>query len=257
MPATPPSIGPVRKDQLTLYYQPQVSSDGSQIVCLEALIRQNHPVRGHLSPGEFMPLFNTAELLEELDWWVLERACRDAKRWEKLPISVNIAATQFQRPDFARRVLDVIHGAGIEPHRIELEIVEAAFITDFEAASRIVEELRAAGVRMALDDFGTGYSSLSYLLKMPLDKLKIDKSFIDHIETVQSAAIVQAVVALARSIGLKVTAEGVETELQHRFLKAAGCHYMQGYLFSMAASVDGITRLLAEKERLRREALRA
>jgi len=143
--------------------------------------------------------------------------------------------------------LELVAQVGIAPVRVELEIIEGAFIDDFDAATANINTLREAGIRIALDDFGTGYSSLTYLLKIPVDKVKIDKSFIDKVATVQSAAVIQAIVALARAIGLKVTAEGVETAEQQRFLRAVGCHYLQGYLCAMAGSVDGITRLLDEQ----------
>lgn len=240
-------IGDVRKSELALLYQPQFSADGSTIVCVEALLRHNHPVRGRVGAGEILRSFDTTELLEDLDWWVIERACRDALNWPGLQVSINISATQFHRLDFAERVLGLIAEVGVAPDRVELEIVEAAFINDYEAASANLNTLRERGVKIALDDFGTGFSSLTYLLRIPVDKVKIDKCFIDNVEMVQSAAVVHAIVSLARAIGLKVTAEGVETAGQHRFLRAAGCHYMQGYLFSMAVSVDGVTRLLSEQ----------
>jgi EAL domain-containing protein (putative c-di-GMP-specific phosphodiesterase class I) len=242
-------IGPIKKSELALLYQPQVSADGRTITCVEALLRQDHPVRGRIGAGEVLSHFNTPELLEELDWWVLERACRDALNWPSLPVSINVSATQFHKPDFAARVLALVSEVGIAPSRVELEIVEGAFIDDFAAATANLTALRSEGIKIALDDFGTGYSSLTYLLKIPVDKVKIDKSFVDNVELMQSAAVIQAIVALARAIGLKVTAEGVETAEQHRFLRAAGCHYMQGYLFSMAASVDGISRMLREQDK--------
>ncbi len=229
-------IGPIKKSELALLYQPQMSADGSTIACVEALLRHDHPVRGRVGAGEVLGHFNTPELLEELDWWVLERACRDALNWASLPVSVNVSATQFHKPDFAARVLALVTEVGLTPTRLELEIVEGAFINDFAAATANLEALRREGIRIALDDFGTGYSSLTYLLKIPVDKVKIDKCFVDNVEQLQSAAVIQAIVALSRALGLKVTAEGVETAEQHRFLRAAGCHYMQGYLFSMAAS---------------------
>jgi EAL domain-containing protein (putative c-di-GMP-specific phosphodiesterase class I) len=237
-------IGAIKTKELTLLYQPQLTADGSRVVCVEALIRHDHPVRGRVGAGELLRNFDTVELLENLDWWVIERACRDALNWPSLQVSINISATQFHKPDFAKRVLALVRSVGVEPERIELEIVEAAFINDFEAASANLTALREEGVRIALDDFGTGYSSLTYLLRIPVDKVKIDKCFIDNVEMVQSAAVVHAIVSLARAIGLKVTAEGVETKAQQRFLRAAGCHYLQGYLFAMALSVDGITRLV-------------
>jgi EAL domain-containing protein (putative c-di-GMP-specific phosphodiesterase class I) len=241
-------IGIFRKEQLTLFYQPQMSADGTRIACVEGLLRLNHQTRGLLGPGNVLPYLDNSELMDQLDWWVIERACVDALRWPSITVSANVSATQFLNPDFARRVLAVIAEVGVPPEQIELEIVETAFIDDFETACRNISLLRDKGVRIALDDFGTGYSSLTYLLRMPIDKLKIDKCFIDKVDFVQSAAIVHALIAMARSMGLKVTAEGVETESQLRILRAAGCHYIQGFLFSGAVSTDGISRLLENQK---------
>lgn len=241
-------IGNIRTSELALVYQPQVSASCGTVRCVEALLRHDHPRRGRIGAGEVLACFDTPELLEQLDWWVLKRACQDALKWQSLPVSINISATQFHKPDFAPRVLSLMSEVGISPERVELEIVEDTFITDFDAATANINTLRSAGLKIALDDFGKGYSSLTYLIKIPVDKIKIDKCFIDNCDTVPSAAVIQAIVAVARAIGLKVTAEGVETAEQHRFLRAVGCHYLQGYLFAMAASVDGITRLLQEQD---------
>lgn len=245
-------IGNIKTSELTLVYQPQVSARCGTVSSVEALLRHNHPVRGRIGAGETLAHFNTPELQSQLDWWVLRRACKDALNWQSIPVSINVSAIQFHDPDFAPRVLDVVAEAGIAPDRVELEIVEDAFIDDFTAATSNIDALRSAGIRIALDDFGKGYSSLTYLLRIPVDKIKIDKCFVDQVDTVQSAAVIQAIVALARAIGLKVTAEGVETAEQQRFLRAVGCHYLQGYLFAMAASVDGISRLLQEQEMARK-----
>ncbi len=241
-------IGKIRKSELSLLFQPQMSADGSTLVCAEALLRQNHPTRGRLSPVDFMASLNTRALREELDWWVLEEACKQARHWPDVSVSVNISATQFRRRDFANRVLDLIGEVAADPQRIEIEILEGAFIKDFDAAIANINTLRAGKVRVALDDFGTGYSSLTYLLRLPIDKLKIDRSFTSKVEFVQSAAIVQAITAMARALGLKVTAEGVETAAQHQILRAMGCHYLQGYLFSPPTTADAISRML-EKQR--------
>ncbi|MCX7325933.1 MAG: EAL domain-containing protein [Hyphomicrobiales bacterium] len=240
-------IGSIRTRELTLLYQPQVVARTGALECVEALLRHEHPRRGLLGASETLANFNTPELLEQLDWWVLERACRDALNWKSLPVSINISATQLRRPDFAMRVLELVARVGIAPYRVELEIVEGSFIDDFEAATCNINVLREAGIRIALDDFGTGYSSLTYLLKIPVDKVKIDKSFVDNVANVKSAVVIQAIVALARASGLKVTAEGVESAEQQRFLRTVGCHYLQGYLFAMPGSIDGITRLLKEQ----------
>jgi EAL domain-containing protein (putative c-di-GMP-specific phosphodiesterase class I) len=237
-------IGKIRKSELMLLFQPQMSADGTTVVSTEALLRQEHPTRGRLSPAEFMANFNTRVLREELDWWVLEEACKQARTWPDISVSVNMSATQFRQSDFADRVLGLIRAVDALPQQVEIEILEGAFIKDFDAAIANINTLRAGKVRVALDDFGTGYSSLTYLLRLPIDKLKIDRSFTSKVEFVQSAAIVQAITAMARALGLKVTAEGVETAAQHQILRAMGCHYLQGYLFSPPTTADAISRML-------------
>jgi EAL domain-containing protein (putative c-di-GMP-specific phosphodiesterase class I) len=240
-------VGPIQKNELRLLFQPQMSSDGNRIVSVEALIRQEHPMRGLISAYELLKQFDTVELREELDWWVIEEAAKNALRWPELSVSININATQFRHLDFAERVLAVLEAQNVSPTQIELEILEAAFIEDFNPALENINSLRSAGVKIALDDFGTGYSSLTYLLKIPIDKLKIDKSFIDKVETIQAAAVTKALVAMSHALGITVTAEGVETPTQHQFLKSIGCHYLQGYLFSKPIAPDAIDQMLLEK----------
>ncbi len=201
------TIGPIKTAEFKLFYQPQVTADGAGIVGLEALIRHEDPRKGLIPPGAFIPAFSPTEL-EDLDWWVLAQAAKDLDRWPDMTVSVNIAVTQLQRDDFAGRVLETIQAAGRDPRNFELEIVESSMVADFETAARNVARLREVGLRIALDDFGTGYSSLTYLLKFPLDKVKIDRSFIEKGHTMQGAAIIQAIVALARATGLKLTQRG-------------------------------------------------
>jgi EAL domain-containing protein (putative c-di-GMP-specific phosphodiesterase class I) len=248
-------VGPIKRSQLALLFQPQVSADGKTVVSVEALIRQEHPTRGRLGAGEVLRYFDTVALREELDWWVMEEACRHSLRWPELSVSVNVTATQFRNTDFASRVFSVIEQAGVPPGRVELEILESAFIKDFDTAIANINRLREGGVRIALDDFGTGYSSLTYLQRIPIDKLKIDKSFVDKSDSIQSAAIIQALVAMARALGMKVTAEGVETSAQHQFLRTIGCHYLQGYLFSPPTSADAITRMLEDQAVVKQAAM--
>lgn len=231
-------------DELTLHYQPQMAADGSRIVSVEALLRVLRPEPRLVTPADVLAFFEAPEDAEALDWWVFRTAATDSLRWPELSVGINVTAARFRDPDFAERAVAVAAEIGADPRRLEIELVESSFIEDFEAAVANIERLRAAGFRVALDDFGTGYSSLTYLLKLPIDKLKIDKSFVDGIGTIQSTVIVQAVVALARALGLKITAEGVETEEQWRFLKIAGCHLMQGWYFSKAVSAEEITRLI-------------
>ena len=239
-------------DDLTLHYQPQMTADGSRVASVEALLRVLKPVPRLMGPADVLEHFGAPEDAEALDWWVVRSACRDALRWPSISVGINLSAGRFRDPDFAARLAGEVAAIGVPPQRLELEIVESSYIEDFETAVANIDALRAMGFRVALDDFGTGFSSLTYLLKLPVDKVKIDKSFVDGVDRMQSAAIVHSVVALARALGLKITAEGVETEQQHRFLKAAGCHFMQGWLFHKAMSADDLTELLAEADPLRR-----
>jgi len=232
---------------LTLHYQPQMTADGSRVAAVEALLRVLKPEPRFMGPADVLRHFDAPDDAEALDWWVVRRACTDALRWPTISVSVNLTAGRFRDPTFADHLGAMVREIGADPRRIELEIVESAYIEDFDTALANITALRAMGFRIALDDFGTGFSSLTYLLKLPVDKLKIDKSFVDGVGLMQSAAIVHSVVALARALGLKVTAEGVETAEQHRFLKAAGCHFMQGWLFHKAMCADDLTELLARE----------
>ncbi|MCE1238047.1 MAG: EAL domain-containing protein [Hyphomicrobiales bacterium] len=232
-------------DDLTLHYQPQVSADGTRVVAVEALLRLSRPTPRLATPADVLAYFEAPEDAAALDWWVFRRAAIDALRWPTLTVSLNLTAERFRDPTFAPAALALIEEIGVDPRRIELEIVEGAYIEDFETAVANIRALRDRGVRIALDDFGTGFSSLTYLLKLPVDKVKIDKSFVDGVGFVQSAAIVHSVVALGRALGLKLTAEGVESEDQWRFLRAAGCHYLQGWLFAKALPAEAIDELMA------------
>ena len=239
-------------DELTLHYQPQMTADGTRVASVEALLRVLKPEPRLMGPADVLAHFGAPRDAEALDWWVVRTACRDALRWPSISVGINLTAGRFRDPGFASRLALEVAEIGVPPQRLELEIVEGSYIEDFDTAVANINVLRAMGFRIALDDFGTGFSSLTYLLKLPVDKLKIDKSFVDGVGSIQSAAIVHSVVALARALGLKITAEGVETEDQHRFLKVAGCHYMQGWLFHKAMGADELTALLESEEPLRR-----
>ena len=246
-----PDVAALRRvsfEHLTLHYQPQIASDGSRIVSVEALLRVSQPIPRLVTPADVLALFDAPEDAAALDWWVLRRACADAMRWPTISVSINLTAARFREPGLADRVMAVLDEIGLDPTRIELEIVESAYIADFDSALANIVALRAEGIRVALDDFGTGYSSLTYLLQLPFDKIKIDKSFVDGIGTYRSAAILHAIVALGRALGMKITAEGVETEEQYRFLRAAGCHLIQGWLFAKAVAPETIDRLLTVGE---------
>lgn len=236
---------PVSFDELTLHYQPQMSADGAQIICAEALLRVLRPSPRLMGPADVLQHFQSPEDAAALDWWVLETACTDALRWPTISVSVNLTAERFHDPAFPDQLLALVQRLGLPPQRLELEIVESSYIADFETAVTTVTCLREHGFRVALDDFCTGYSSLTYLLKLPVDKIKIDKSFVEGVQYAKSAAIVLALVAMSRAMGLKVTAEGVETVEQHRMLRAAGCHYMQGWLFAKAVPATELDVMLA------------
>lgn len=232
---------------LEVHYQPIVAADGIRIAGFEALLRWKHPERGMIPPNDFVAVAEQTGLMPELGAFVLHRALTDAARWPDVAIAINLSPVQVRDPALAALVSDTMARTGISPRRVILEITEGVLIENPEEAKRRLEELRALGVRLALDDFGTGYSSLSYLQRFPFDKLKIDKSFVDPLgHSPEAGAIIQAIVALGRALGLTIVAEGVETEEQRVLLRLAGCDEMQGYLFAKPASRDSIERLLAE-----------
>ena len=239
----------ITDDKLELAYQPVFSADGERVVGVEALARWNHPQRGPVPPVEFIPIAEQSGLIVQLGEWALRRACLDAATWE-ISIAVNVSPLQFRRHDFTEMVQRILSETGIEPNRLELEITESTLLGNVEGAETAMRDLKALGVRLALDDFGTGYSSLLYLRRFPFDKLKIDRSFIRNIESAAEAApIVHAIVSLGRGLGMKVTAEGVETAEQHLFLRAAGVHFMQGFRFGKPGPASAITERLAEQAR--------
>ena len=220
-------------DQLEVYYQPCVSLQDDRIVGCEALVRWKHPVRGNVSPAEFIPIAEDTGLINQLGERVLHLACAEAATWpDDIRLAVNVSPVQFKSGTLALKVAHALATSGLSPHRLELEITEAVLIRDDDALDTL-HQLRALGVRIALDDFGTGYSSLSYLQRIPFDKIKIDRCFVKDItESEGSASIVQAVVNIAAIRKMSTTAEGVETEAQRQVLKRLGCSEMQGYLFS-------------------------
>ena len=235
----------IRNDELTLYYQPLFSSDGETVVGLEALVRWHHPSRGLIPPNDFIPIAEERGLIIPLGDWVLRRACEDGKRWPGMRIAVNVSPIQFRHRDYVAGVVQTLAKSGFEPSRLELELTEGVVVGDAEGAEAAMVELRALGVHLALDDFGTGYSSLIYLRRFAFDKIKIDRSFLESMEaTGESAILVHSIVHLGRALGLTVTAEGVETREQHRFLQALGCHQLQGFLFSKPVPAGEIDLLL-------------
>jgi diguanylate cyclase (GGDEF)-like protein len=228
----------LKLEQFELFYQPKVDTASGDIHSAEALIRWRHPQRGLIQPAEFIPLAEECGLIHEIGAWVLREACRQCAVWQRagqppLRVAVNVAAPQFRRGD----LLDVVRGAlqksQLDPRFLEIELTESAVMTNPEDSAAVLEQLSRMGVLVSVDDFGTGYSSMSYLRRFPIDKLKIDRSFIAELTTrADDASIVQAIVSLAHGLRLKVVAEGVETLEQLKFLQSVGCDQYQGYHFS-------------------------
>ena len=233
----------IKTSQFVLYFQPQISRN--RLAGVEALIRWNHPGRGVLLPGEFIPLAEEIGLIMPIGNWVLEAACAQIAAWSarrqsaNLAVSVNISARQFRMPDFVDQVLGALARTGSNARNLRLELTESMLVENIDEVINKMTELKSHGIRFSLDDFGTGYSSLTYLKRMPLDQLKIDRSFVrDILSDEGSAAIAQTIISLSRAMGLPVIAEGVETEEQREFLSHLGCHAFQGFLFSRALPID-------------------
>ncbi|MDZ7919639.1 EAL domain-containing protein [Rhodoferax sp.] len=234
----------LQRQELVVYYQPVVDAS-RRVVGAEALVRWQHPQRGLVAPMEFIPVAEQTGLIIPLGAWVLEKACRQLALWatqadtEALTVAVNVSARQFRHPDFAQQVLDLLHKTGANPSRLKLELTESLLLSDTQDAIHKMTALQTVGVGFALDDFGTGYSSLSYLKLLPLQQLKIDQSFVrDVLTDPNDAAIARTVLALGKSLGFSVVAEGVETEGQRDFLLENGCTLFQGYLFGRPAPIQ-------------------
>jgi EAL domain-containing protein (putative c-di-GMP-specific phosphodiesterase class I) len=239
----------IREKQFLLYYQPQVNR--GQIFGAEALIRWNHPQRGILPPGVFISLAEETGLILDLGSWVLEEACDQIARWARKPeticltVAVNISALQFRQPEFEQQVLDTLQRTGADPRNLKLELTESMLVDNIEEVVSKMTSLRSHEISFSLDDFGTSYSSLSYLKRLPLNQLKIDRSFVRDILTdACSGAIAQTIISLGGAMGLPVIAEGVETEEQRVYLARLGCHTFQGYLTSRPLPLKEFESLL-------------
>lgn len=242
----------LERNEMVLYYQPQVDLGSGKIIGMEALVRWQHPELGLVSPMEFIPLAEETGLIEPIGEWVLQQACWQNKTWQQaglppITVAVNLSARQLERDGLADRVMAILSGIGLESRYLELELTESIVMKEPEKTRTILEGLRAFGVLISIDDFGTGYSSLSQLKHFPFDKLKIDKSFVDDLSgNLDDAAIVSIIIAIARNFKLKVIAEGVESQEQLELLRASGCDEMQGYVFSRPIAAVEAARLLAE-----------
>jgi diguanylate cyclase (GGDEF)-like protein/PAS domain S-box-containing protein len=237
-------------DELTLHYQPVVDLVTGEIKGVEALLRWCHPTRGLIAPDEFIPVAEDTGLIVPIGWWVLRRACAQARAWHDLgartlSMAVNLSGRQLQQPDLADGVDDVLRECGLAPEHLVLEITESMLLDDTDAAIAQLHQLRALGVRLAIDDFGTGYSSLSYLSRLPVDTLKVDRAFVRDMGTgPDEADLVHAIVKLGHTFRLTTIAEGVEYQEQADALVAMGCAYGQGYHFARPLAADDLARLL-------------
>jgi predicted signal transduction protein with EAL and GGDEF domain len=243
--------GAIGRNELELYYQPQVDLISNRISGFEALLRWHHPVRGPVSPLDFIPVAEETGMIGAIGEWVLQTACFEAENWPAdIRVAVNLSPVQFKKGDVVAAVRSALVASGLRAERLELEITESVFLRDTAETLAALNQLREMGICVALDDFGTGYSSLSYLRSFPFSKIKIDKSFVRDLQTNKgSMSIIRAVTGLGQSLGMKTIAEGVETMDQLRCLRDEMCDEVQGYLFSPpvpAAEVPGLIARLRE-----------
>ena len=241
----------LERNELSIHYQPQVNFSTGEIVGVEALMRWQHPEHGWISPVEFIPVAEECGLILPLSHFALRQACTQGREWQDaglppIQIAVNFSATQFRHAGVATEVASILKETGLDGHWLEVELTESVVLRDPERVNEALNHLRTLGVTVALDDFGTGYSSLSYLKRLPIDKLKIDRSFVCSLDIdANDAAIVTAVIALGHSLNLDVIAEGVETDRVVRLLMNLGCTQGQGYYYCRPLPVEEITAVLA------------
>jgi EAL domain-containing protein (putative c-di-GMP-specific phosphodiesterase class I) len=242
----------LENDEFIVYYQPIFDLASGWLVGTEALVRWNHPMRGMVSPAEFIPAAEESGLIVGLGTWVLATACRQTAIWQAarcgaapLSVSVNLSPRQLTDPSLVSQVAEILCDAGLDASALCLEVTETAVITDFAATAPTLHDLRALGVSLALDDFGTGYSSLSYLKQLPVNSVKIDSSFVSDLGAdTPNAQIVDATIKLAHALGMSVTAEGIETTAEREALRAMNCDRAQGYLLGRPVDAQGMRGLL-------------
>lgn len=246
----------LEREEFVLHYQPQVDLRSGSIVGMESLIRWNHPVNGLVPPARFIGISEETGLIVPIGAWVIRTAAYQSIAWKQvgygnIRVAVNLSAREFAQPDLAKFVARVLAETGMDPNFFEIELTESMVMANVERAVEILHELKALGVLLSIDDFGTGYSSLSYLKRFPIDVLKIDQSFVRDMQYDSGdQAIVKAIISMAHSLGIRVIAEGVETEAQCEFLRANMCDEMQGFLFSKGLPHDEASLMLHEKRRL-------
>jgi EAL domain-containing protein (putative c-di-GMP-specific phosphodiesterase class I) len=246
----------LERNEFRLFYQPKADLDTGEICGFEALLRWQHPEKGMVLPGEFIPVLEETGLIVPAGEWVIRTACAQIKAWQAAglqvpPVSVNLSARQFEQADLQAAVRKILHDTKVDPSLIEFEITESLLMNDPEGAARTLHGLKESGVKLSMDDFGTGYSSLGYLKRFPIDTLKIDRTFVRDLSTdADDATLTRAIINLAQNLRLKVIAEGVETEAQLSFLSSNGCDEMQGYLFAKPAHAEECERMLREGRKL-------
>jgi EAL domain-containing protein (putative c-di-GMP-specific phosphodiesterase class I) len=244
----------IDKEGFQLYYQPQYDSSTGKIIGVEALIRLIHPEKGMLLPDTFIPIAEESGLILPIGSWVLKTACEQNKAWQlsefrPIYVTINISGVQFKQNNFVESVAQTLLDTGLEPQYLELELTESILMEPTEKTFITLNELKATGVRIAIDDFGKGYSSLGYLKRLPIDTLKIDRSFVrDIISNSDDRAIIRAIISLARSLNLKVIAEGVETHDQLTYLREQGSDGIQGFLLSEPMTPNSFTQLFKKEE---------
>ncbi|MEH2458536.1 putative bifunctional diguanylate cyclase/phosphodiesterase [Nostoc sp.] len=244
--------GALGRNEMLVYYQPLIDLQNGKVTGMEALVRWQHPTLGLISPAKFIPIAEANGLIVPIDQWVLRTACAQNRAWQlagfnPIRISVNLSARQFEQPNLVDVVSQILQETGLKASYLELEVTESFLMGDIERSIKTLKQLRELGIWLALDDFGTGYSSLNYLKRFPVNMLKIDQSFVqDVISNPDSTAITDAIIALAKSLRLKITAEGVETKEQLDYLQMQGCDEGQGYYFSRPVPADIITPMLQE-----------
>jgi EAL domain-containing protein (putative c-di-GMP-specific phosphodiesterase class I) len=231
----------VHDGDFQVFYQPLVDVSSGRITSFEALLRWPHPTRGMIAPETFIPLAEETGLIVQIGEWVLRKACMEAASWPtEIAVSVNLSPLQFRNPALLSTIVNILGQSGLNPQRLQLEITETALLGASQRNGEILRSLRSLGVRIVIDDFGTGYSSMSYLQNFEIDKIKIDRRFVQGLETGTSsaAAIIQAIINLSTNIGVGTTAEGVETEEQLNSVLQRGCTEVQGYLFSRPLTAE-------------------
>lgn len=235
----------VELKQLELHYQPKIHAPTGEITGAEALLRWKHPTRGLIGPGSFIPLAERSGLIIPIGHWIIDEASRQLRAWRdqgiRMRVAINLSAQQLRQSDLPEYIAAALRAGQVNPELLTCEVTETSAMADVDAAARILRKLHAMGIQISIDDFGTGHSSLAYLRSLPVDELKIDRSFVLDLETNEDARkVARAVVNLAKALDRKVVAEGVETEGQNRILREFGCDQLQGYLFAKPMSANAL-----------------